>query len=149
LNRCQQIHYAGNLAIASTAFIGIAFLLTLVMCVASVLFLTGNGNSNSGVSTSAADPEEDVAAENHKGRHGRHHGWQPAQQTVLPKSALGAAAPYLNLTLITLLLLGAVMYFIAQFYGVEGLVQSAPDNAGMLFPFHLSTKIERASVTMY
>jgi hypothetical protein len=40
-------------------------------------------------------------------------------------------APYVNLMLVTFLLLGAAMYILAQFYGVIGLIQSAPDNGGM------------------
>ena len=99
------------------------------MCFASIRLLSGNSGNTDPIATTA----EDTVTENHKG-HSRHHHGQQARNVVAPRSVLGTAAPYINLALISFLLMGAAMYFIAQFYGIEGLVQSAPDNGGKSKP---------------
>ncbi|EXJ70273.1 uncharacterized protein A1O5_06341 [Cladophialophora psammophila CBS 110553] len=121
---CQQIHTAGNLAIASTTFIGVAFLLTVVLVLASVQFL----NSSSANGTVASKRGEKTADGDGEARGTTTTERLPQQRHT---SFLGSTAPYLNLALIVFSLLGAAMYFIAQFYGVEALVQSAPDNGAL------------------
>jgi hypothetical protein len=79
------------------------------------------------ITQSDQEGKDSHVAENHHSHNRRHH----ASHIERPKSILGSAAPYLNLASIVLLVLGAAMYFIAQLYGVQAFVQSAPDNGGM------------------
>ncbi len=100
-----------------------AFLLTVVLALASLQFL----NSNPADDNTTSERGDKTADREYEAR-GTTTTEPLPQQTHT--SVLGSRAPYLNLVLILFLLLGAPMYFIAQFYGIEGLVQSAPDNGG-------------------
>ena len=104
------MHLAGNLAIASTAFIGIGFVITIVLTLASMLELQARFN-------------EETAEEEHINGH-------PAKPYHRSRHVrrLSPFTPWANLGLIMAMLMGAAMFVFAQFYGVEALVQSAPDN---------------------
>jgi hypothetical protein len=107
---CQQLHFAGNLAIASTTFIGVGLILTLMMASAAVALTTGSiKNENSGAFVAGSRP---------------HYQYHPSHDKI------SLFTPYVNLFLITSFVAGAILYVLAQFYGVIGLVQSQPDNGG-------------------
>ncbi|KAI9763907.1 MAG: hypothetical protein M1840_009019 [Geoglossum simile] len=105
---CQQLHFAGSLAIASTAFIGMGVLLTLIMASAAVALTTGSVKSEGGSAFIA--------------------GTRPRYQYHPSHDTISLFTPYVNLSLTISFVVGAVLYVLAQFYGVIGLVQSQPDN---------------------
>ncbi|KAI9773259.1 MAG: hypothetical protein M1839_002171 [Geoglossum umbratile] len=104
---CQQLHFAGNLAIASTGFIGVGCLLTLLMASAAVALTTGSIRTDSDAFATTSQ---------------HYYQYHPSRDKI------SVFTPYINLSLILLLAVGGVLYVLAQFYGVIGLVQSQPDN---------------------
>lgn len=114
---CQQIHWSGNLAIASTTFIGLGFLVTLSMSLVAALALLSPGSisANSEATSTSKDESTTITATTRPEPRHRH-------------KYLSPAAPYCNAFLIAFLIIGAILYVLAQFYGVLAFVQSAPDN---------------------
>lgn len=112
---CQQIHFAGNFAIASTTFITMGFCLTGILLLGSLLtsFSSGAGETRG----ERADNELNTAGDRiHESKsHFRGH-----RHTF---------APYINLLAVTFLVIGAILGVISQFYGILGFIQSAPNNA--------------------
>jgi hypothetical protein len=96
---CQQVKLAGSLAIASSVFVGVGMLTLFVLAVLTILKLLASTTTTSS----------------------RHHTYQP-RAAVTVGSALSAAV-------ICFLLIGAALLVLAQFYGIEGLIQSAMPNA--------------------
>ena len=127
---CQQIDWTGNLAIASTTFIGIGFLLTLSMSLIATLALISpaviradENPTEEGEEQSSTDKTNATVAIRQRQRpqpHRRH-------------KYLSPTAPYVNALLVMTLIIGAILYALAQFYGVLAFVQSAPDNAAFAF----------------
>jgi hypothetical protein len=141
---CQQIHFTGNLTIAATVFIGLGFLLAILMTV--LAFLQGQSSTRP---TTASDnntetvvkpkPERDVEAEindpadthsshNHHHKTPQHAPPPPATVPTPPKSFARRYGPYFNAALILFLVLGAILYVLAQSYAVQAFTMSAPDN---------------------
>jgi hypothetical protein len=140
---CQQVHMAGNLAIAGTLFIGLGFLLTIGMTMASITLLSrvsGGSPSSSPLSLAAvvaaaeggdATTEEDnvdAALPAHKSgaassEHRPHHHGDHQR-----KSVVHGIAPFVNAFLITFLALGGTLYLLAQYYGILAFTMSLPDN---------------------
>ena len=107
---CQQIHSAGNLAITSTTFIGVGFLLTLIMTIMAYVFVASpNSQANANVDTSNDLENRDGA-------------------TATAASTRPSYTQYINLVLILCLSIGGICGLLAQFYGILGFVQSQPDN---------------------
>lgn len=104
---CQQIHLAGNFAIASTTFVTLGFCLTAVMVLASVLM-------------SFSSPSERAEERAHETNH--HH--KPHERSKKHHIAL-----HINFLAVVFLVLGAILGVISQFYGILGFIQSAPNNA--------------------
>jgi hypothetical protein len=100
---CQQIHFAGNLAITSTTFISLGFVLTLLMTLACC-------------ASSPAAHSEHVNED------------EPSATTVQHHRRRPTYAPYMNLILITSFAIGATAALLSQFYGILGFIQSQPDN---------------------
>jgi hypothetical protein len=130
---CQQIHLAGNFGIASTVFISLGFILTSIATIATFTILLrfprtaepqGAGSRKHGRRRPEQDDEILEAATEHRSStapqdsHEGHHGRK--------RSTL---VPHLNLALLTFLSIGVITALIAQFYAVEGLIQSAYNNA--------------------
>jgi len=117
---CQQIHYAGDFFIASTTFIGLAFLVTLVLVVFTV-------SKWPQFVSDAQDPSEE--------------GTQPEEQPSEPASADQAQpvtsdppqrsvwVPWAVLLLLIFVFIGFITALIGQYYGILGLIQSLPNNA--------------------
>lgn len=113
---CQQIHLTGNLAIAATVFIGLGFLLAIVMTALAFL------QSRSLQSSSSSDHSETVV----KTKSDR----EPEPSAAPPRSkSFGVRfGPFFNAALVFCFVAGAIMYVLAQFYGVQAFTMSAPDN---------------------
>lgn len=130
---CQQIHRAGNFGIASLTFITLGFILTGLLAIGTFLTLLFPGVSSTSHETKERseavdtgniqhpDSSKPVAAENQN--HPQHHEQQRHHRRR------GRLAPYFNLLLVVFLVVGAITGVISQFYGVLGLIQSAPNNA--------------------
>ncbi|KAK3329202.1 hypothetical protein B0H66DRAFT_526596 [Apodospora peruviana] len=104
--QCQQIHLAGNYQVASSVFLGVALLVSLVVAgvaLADSMKFRGNGDNDAAIAAEAR----------HQGH--VHH---------FPK--LLALAPTV---LFPLTVVGVVTALVAQFYAVEGLIQSAANNS--------------------
>jgi hypothetical protein len=109
-----SVHYAGNLQIAASVFITLGLLLSLIL---SLFSLKLGSSDNHHVSESAAkDTSEKNTSETTNVRSPKHH-----------KSRL---APFVSLALIISLSLGALLQFLAQFFGILGLTVNATPNAG-------------------
>lgn len=106
---CEQIHYAANLSVASTSFICLGFVLTIVMTI--VAFVTG---------ASGAGGEDSNDAE------AKPEGTTQAAQAG--QSAGPAWPAYINLVLIAAFAIGALTGLLSQFYGILGFIQSQPNN---------------------
>ena len=114
---CQQVHWTGNLAITSTTFIGLAFLITLI-ATGLILVLTFGSHSNTSTPSRVVATSESVAEE-------KPATTSPNQQATAPQSLV---LPYLNLFLILFAVIGAFAGYVSQFYGIMAFVQSQPDN---------------------
>jgi hypothetical protein len=109
---CQQIRLAGNFGIASTVFISLGFILTSIATIATLTILLRFPRT---AEPQGAEHGSSTAPQNsHEGHHRR------KRSTLIP---------HLNLTLVTFLSIGVITALIAQFYAVEGLIQSAYNNA--------------------
>ncbi|KEF54960.1 uncharacterized protein A1O9_08612 [Exophiala aquamarina CBS 119918] len=103
---CEQVHYAGNLIIAALAFSCLAFVLCVVLFLFS--FITYGhrpapvSGANGGATTTASET---------KGRRGRRAAYATLRSCFLCAAAVSAMAT-----------------FLAQCFGILGLVQSQPDN---------------------
>ncbi|KAM7207808.1 hypothetical protein V8F20_001850 [Naviculisporaceae sp. PSN 640] len=104
--QCQQIHLSANYHVASAVFLGVSMLATLI------LFTTNLSDSSKYASHSSSLENGNGNGNNHI-RH-RHH--FPKILTILPT--------LLNPLIIT----GVITALIAQFYAIQGLIQSAPNN---------------------
>ncbi|KAK6433132.1 hypothetical protein LTR95_010691 [Oleoguttula sp. CCFEE 5521] len=121
---CQQIHWAGNLVIASTSFIGIGFFFTFFLAFLSmiVIFLPNAAEQDSPRESEAhAEATKHATAHSHQAQH-QNVRKRPHERYLLP------VAPWFNVLLIFCFVFGGVLYIFAQFYGVLAFVQSAPDN---------------------
>ncbi|OQO06175.1 hypothetical protein B0A48_08763 [Cryoendolithus antarcticus] len=121
---CQQIHWAGNLVIASTSFIGIGFFFTFFLASLSMIMIfTPNAAEQDSPRESEAHAEasKHATAHSHQPQH-QHVRKRPHERFLLP------VAPWFNVLLIFCFVFGGVLYIFAQFYGVLAFVQSAPDN---------------------
>jgi hypothetical protein len=101
---CQQIHLAGNYSITSLTFIAAGFILTMLLCAATIRL------------RSAAGEDADIQRDELAGRHGHH-------------SQLWALIDFIKSSLLVFLFIGFVSALIAQFYGILGFIQSAPNNS--------------------
>jgi hypothetical protein len=117
---CQQIHYAGNFGIASTVFIGLAFLLTTFMTLSTFHLIFFPGKTPEEVENPREENlETKDRRKNHRARpHRGHPGYR--------RSVIGPCA---NLSLTIFLAVGVITAVISQFYGILGLIQSMPNNA--------------------
>jgi len=116
---CQQIHYAGNFAIASTVFIGLAFLLTALNTLLTFQSLIWRRSPIK----SEESPEH--AVEHIEGHNS--HPKRPLDGHL--ESRRSVIAQYANLCLVISFAVGVVTATISQFYAILGLVQSIPNNA--------------------
>ncbi|KAF2001042.1 hypothetical protein P154DRAFT_522035 [Amniculicola lignicola CBS 123094] len=119
---CQQVHFAGNLILASLVFIcfGFALVLPLTAFFVRQSFAAANQDASASAETAAAASEDTTGGpkETHQLR-------DPIQRATTIRSPLVVAATY---SLITFLAIAAMCAILSQFYGVLGLVQSQPDN---------------------
>lgn len=120
---CQQVHYAGNLAITSAFFTGLALSLLIILAIASAGYGLQPRKSRKACSAEEGEAAA-VTAEGQKG-HAATTKDDAKSSVKAPKSSV---APILNFLAVLFASVGAVSAFIAQFYGVIGLVQSNPDN---------------------
>ena len=123
---CQQIHWAGNLAIASSSFIGLGFLLTVTMTLVTSLFIL--------VPAALGEDTDEQAEASHEHKAGttvQHSAHQHREDRRKPRKHqryLSPAAPYMNLVTVFSFAFGAILYLLAQFYGIVAFVQSASPN---------------------
>ncbi|KAK4212055.1 hypothetical protein QBC37DRAFT_389134 [Rhypophila decipiens] len=101
--QCQQIHLSGNYLVASAVFLGVSMLAILILFVTNL--------SDSLKYRSRPSPENGNGA-----NHLKHIHDFPKILTILPT--------ILN----PLIIAGIITALIAQFYAIEGLIQSAPNN---------------------
>lgn len=126
--QCQQIHFAGNFGIASVVFTTLGF--TAISLLVLVTVFTGSHEEgNTGITSShrherrkelvaeSTTAHEPTPGPSGKGRFSRFHHHR------------SALVPYVNLTLLVFLSIGIITSLISQYYAVEGLIQSAPNNA--------------------
>jgi hypothetical protein len=126
--QCQQIHLAGNFGITSVVFTTLGFT-AIGLLVIATLFTGSQDEGSTGITSShrheshkqhgteSSAPDESAPAPPGKPRFSRFH----HHRSVL--------VPYVNLMLLVFLGIGVITSLISQFYAVEGLVQSAPNNA--------------------
>jgi hypothetical protein len=103
--QCQQIHLAANYQVASAVFLGVGMLASLAVAIGGLVLLLSDTKRHRG------NPDEGEAG------NGRLHGY------------LGRLLPLAPTLLFPFVAVGAGTALIAQFYGILGLVQSAPNNA--------------------
>jgi hypothetical protein len=108
---CQQVHFAGNLSIASTVFIGIAFLVTCGLFAASAL---PRGRRR--------DEAPPVISDD-----GKEADERPAHASSYSSRVPKSTSAFANVLLITSLAIGACCALLAQFYGLLAFIMSAPD----------------------
>ncbi|MCJ1402452.1 hypothetical protein MMC11_005672 [Xylographa trunciseda] len=119
---CQQIHYAGNFAVAGSVFLGLGLLLTMGMFIATmhVIFPLRRKQHNAqhpkvegdAAASKAAFTENTVQGETHERR----------QRRFMVMSSI-------NLVLVLFLVVGILLTAVAQFYGVLAFIQSSVNNA--------------------
>lgn len=112
---CQQIHLAGNFAIASSCFISLGFILTALLAFATLPPL--------GLRAGREVEGELVRAE---GERERKHHHPPRGERGYRRSHV---VPVLNLALVIFLIIAAICALISQFYGIIGLIQSQPNQS--------------------
>jgi hypothetical protein len=108
---CQQVDLAGNLAIAAAVFVGVAMLVLFALAALTIPKLFSGSTSTTSSSGQAS-----------------------AAPTITLTTGLSASV-------IGLFLGGAAMLVLAQFYGLEGLVQSAMPNADFASDGNLPTSV--------
>ncbi|KAF2257916.1 hypothetical protein CC78DRAFT_597871 [Lojkania enalia] len=122
---CQQIHFSGNLVLASLVFVCVAF--TSVFALGSLFVikaLRGHGNHNDARQHHNQHEESDSpAAFSKRGCH-----WHRAFNGGQNGPAHGTATKIATYWTVTTLSVAALCAFLSQFYGILGLVQSQPDN---------------------
>jgi hypothetical protein len=118
---CQQIHYAGNFGIASTTFIGLGFLLTLILA-AYTLIKRPNFLAKPDTALAKAARQDDVSQ-------GPSHPNADQQATGVIQARPSAWVAWLDLALLTFFFVGFATALLSQYYGVTGLIQSLPNNA--------------------
>lgn len=120
---CQQIHLAGNFAISGSVFISTGFLLYLLLGGFTLSRLLAGPSSK--MSSSGAQ----AAAESGNKRETSEMVDTAQREPRAHRKRVRSYTSFLNLTASISLYLGAILSLIAQFYGILGLVQSAPNNA--------------------
>jgi hypothetical protein len=128
---CQQIHYAGNFGITSTFFISLGFIIIGIVMIATFsTFLKSTRTED--------EPREPRSEERRRAedQNGIEEEETPNSRVPAEKSREchhsqhhSAVLPYLNLTLLMFISIGVISALISQFYAVEGLIQSAYNNA--------------------
>jgi hypothetical protein len=118
---CQQIHYAGNYWITSSTFIGVAFLLTLVL---TIFTLVKKPQFASDKQPLLGKPMQREAEQQDDSMGGNED--QPLTSTQQQGSVW---VPWVSLLLLIFFFIGLVTALIGQYYGVLGLIQSQPNNA--------------------
>jgi hypothetical protein len=118
---CQQIHLAGNFSIASTVFMSLGFLLIAGLAAATVLAGRLSGPEAAVTSTRRKRGHEKTGA---SAGVGSESGVQ--EQRIFRRSNV---LPFVNLAVAVFMVVGVITAVIAQFYAIEGLVQSAPNNS--------------------
>ncbi|KAF8851877.1 hypothetical protein BDZ45DRAFT_678782 [Acephala macrosclerotiorum] len=116
---CQEVHWTGNLQIAASVFITLGLILLIPITAANILL--GFGSSRSSASepgveaTSSSPPKPDNHAHHRQPRH-----------------KFSPFTPPLILATILFLSIGAILQFVAQFFGVLGMTINGtpfPDQA--------------------
>lgn len=103
---CQQIKLAGDMAVASSVFVGVGMLILFALAILTIVKLSA--------ATTSSSTQSPVAA---------------------------AVGPALSLAVILFLVIGAALLVLAQFYGIEGLIQSAMPNADFASDGNLPTSV--------
>jgi hypothetical protein len=122
---CQQIHAAGNYAIASTVMISLGFLIVLGLALIGVTKAFGSSpTADESISTTARPAS--------KGEAGATANTVNTSASAEQRSRLRTSRSLfqgMHLCSTIFWILGAILGLISQFYGILGLVQSAPNNA--------------------
>jgi hypothetical protein len=120
---CQQIHLAGNFAISSSVFISLGCLLNLLLSTLTAyqkLSSTSHANESTGSGTRSRNEAKESSNET---------AHPPSTQPGRNRARRPVAIKSLNLVSVAFLCVGAILALLSQFYGIVGLVQSAPNNA--------------------
>lgn len=125
---CQQIHLAGHFVITSVVFITLGFMLTALLALASVATAFSRGESSEVASAQKKDEVKDATAEGIRSEPPSQHS-QGAHEHRRVQRRHSALVPFINLSVLTFLFIGAIAALICQFYAVEGFIQSQPNNA--------------------
>jgi hypothetical protein len=118
---CQQIHLAGNFSIASTVFMSLGFLLIAALAIATVIAGGSSAPEASVTGTHERRGHEKTGAPTGIGSMSR-----VQEQRSFRRSQV---FQFVNLAVAVFLVIGVVTAVIAQFYAIEGLVQSLPNNS--------------------
>ncbi|KAH8882536.1 hypothetical protein GQ53DRAFT_753585 [Thozetella sp. PMI_491] len=134
---CQQVHYAGNLQIAASVFITVGLACGLILC-GLALGPLGSGGVGEEADTTRQqgeeEPQEDaVEADRALGRHKEKHRkslvWRNSSHchngVHYSASRRTTATKFVVTLLLTCLCIGALLQFLAQFFGVLGLTINA------------------------
>jgi hypothetical protein len=123
---CQQIHYAGNYWIASTAFIGLAFLLTVVLAIFT--FIKRPKFATEGTQVAAKGIQSQ--SQNDGQQYGQGNGGPSTTPVVVGGRQQGTVwVTWVAFVLLVFMFVGFATAIIGQYYGVTGLIQSLPNNA--------------------
>ena len=117
-NDCQ-VHYAGNLQIAASAFVTLGLLLSLILVATTAL---SSGRSSD--SEQRSDERGSAGKEGHSGNHSRHHASSHSE-----RSSRSPIAAIIVALLIASVGIGAMLQILAQYFGVIGLTLNATPNA--------------------
>lgn len=129
---CQQIHYAGNFGIASTVFISLGFILTSIAAIATFTVLLRSSMTVEKRDTGLPNHDQKKPEQSDEILEGdRHETSTPTQNTHAThhRHKRSTLIAHINLILLTFFFIGVVTAVISQFYAVEGLIQSAYNNA--------------------
>ncbi|ORY12600.1 hypothetical protein BCR34DRAFT_563382 [Clohesyomyces aquaticus] len=116
---CQQVHFSGNLILASLVFICFGFTLILPLTAFFIRQSLAAGDRDVSTETPTAAAVATTSNED------KSQPQDPIQRFTTIRSPLVVAATY---TLLVFLAVTALCAILSQFYGVLGLVQSSPDN---------------------
>ncbi|MCJ1385952.1 hypothetical protein MMC17_009077 [Xylographa soralifera] len=119
---CQQIHYAGNFAIAGSVFLGLGLLLTMGMFVATmhVVFPTRRKQNDAQQARADEDEAASKAAFTESTVHVEKHERRRRRFMVMSS---------INFVLVMFLVVGILLTVVAQFYGILAFIQSSVNNA--------------------